>query len=136
MILDWSKPDFPVVRKTLSKIHATASVRLGRHAAESMKLEAYEHLGDTVVTAFAEFLGKDSRHEVERAFDFPASWWQHFKSQHFPLWLLDRFPVKMKRHAYVSHVTINRICPHDNVAPQAGPIRSVCLEWLETPDEP
>lgn len=27
-------------------------------------------------------------------FDYPASWWQHFKQTYFPKWLLERFPVR------------------------------------------
>jgi len=42
--------------------------------------------------------GEHKREDVEVQFEFPSSWWQHFKQQHFPKWLLKRFPVVMKKH--------------------------------------
>lgn len=32
---------------------------------------------------------------------YPSSWWQHFKRDHFPKWLLDRYPVQYTTNTIV-----------------------------------
>src|SRR5690606_19541015 len=38
-----------------------------------------------------------SAHRVPVMYKWPKSWWQHFKYQYFPEWLIKRFPV-LYRH--------------------------------------
>lgn len=32
--------------------------------------------------------------------EIPATWWDHFKEEHFPDWLLERFPPKYVKFSY------------------------------------
>ena len=43
---------------------------------------------------------------------FPATWWEYFKKEKFPDWLLERFPIKTKE---VNYKTIH-VCPHTNIS--------------------
>ncbi len=36
---------------------------------------------------------QDTEKEVKFEFSYPAGWWQYFKQDYFPEWLLKRFPV-------------------------------------------
>jgi len=38
----------------------------------------------------------------------PATWWDHFKQQHFPFWALAKWPVKCNK----LHHTSFHLCPH------------------------
>jgi hypothetical protein len=47
----------------------------------------------------------------------PASWWQHFKAEHFPRWMKRKFPVKYNYHqwsvtAYYDKISIPEYTPH------------------------
>lgn len=38
----------------------------------------------------------------------PATWWDHFKQQHFPRWALSRWPAKYTKLLHTSYP----LCPH------------------------
>lgn len=40
------------------------------------------------------YIYTESIGEYEHRTAFPLTWWDHFKRDHFPKWLLDRFPVR------------------------------------------
>lgn len=49
--------------------------------------------------------------------EVPANWWEHFKEEHFPLWLERWFPVKYKKHqwsvtAYYDKVALPEQTPY------------------------
>ena len=48
------------------------------------------------------------------AYEVPASWWQHLKESHFPVWLLRRFPVNYTICTYTFEQEI-RLCPHADI---------------------
>ena len=57
-------------------------------------------VADAVAEAFKiDVMGFVWGEKVDRklVFEYPATWWQMFKQQYFPEWLLKRVPVKMKR---------------------------------------
>lgn len=39
---------------------------------------------------------------------FPKTWWQHFKQENFPAWLLRKFPVKYQVHTVSKTVQFDR----------------------------
>lgn len=43
-------------------------------------------------------------------FKVPLSWWQHFKMDNFPEWLLARFPVK-----YCTHREVKKVVARDKI---------------------
>ena len=51
-------------------------------------------------------------------FRMPSTWWQMFKEQYFPPWLLTRWPVKMKKIEKTEEFSFEqeiRVCPHSDV---------------------
>jgi hypothetical protein len=57
--------------------------------------------------------GHEDQHVEEMG--VPSTWWQHLKQDHFPAWLLRRFPVKfhMKKFTYEK---FTYLCPHADLA--------------------
>ena len=52
-----------------------------------MAMELRDHI-------WAEVL-QDETVTLDNTVSYPASWWDHFKKEKFPKWLLERFPAKM-----------------------------------------
>lgn len=48
-------------------------------------------------------------------FEVPSTWWQHLKRDHFPAWLLRRFPVEMTKVPF-EYETNLRVCPHSDTS--------------------
>ena len=46
--------------------------------------------------------------EVRFSVRLPSSWWQHFKYDKFPAWLLHKFPVKYEEYYQVKTVTFRK----------------------------
>lgn len=61
---------------------------------------------------------------LETYHEVPATWWEHLKQQHFPLWFTNRWPVKTIKLLHTSHP----LCPHGAVKwPHANHIRFLYL---------
>jgi hypothetical protein len=61
-----------------------------------------------------------------KSFEHPTTWWQMFKAQYFPMWLLKNFPVKKKR------ITIKEVATR---LPKKFRPRLTAIEvHFETPD--
>ncbi len=60
----------------------------------------YNQMVDRLVAQIKTFIMGEKAHEETRTvvFEYPASWWQHFKQEVFPRWLLKRYPVRRQRH--------------------------------------
>lgn len=61
---------------------------------------------------------------------FPATWWDHLKLKHFPIWFTDRWPVKYKDVPITYMKKEIRICPHDNVA-WGNHDEVIHISWME-----
>ena len=70
--------------------------------------------------------GDDKREVTKRIVSHPLTWWDHFKLERFPQWLLARFPARMKHHEIECTVDITRVCPHIAV-PRDN--RALYLHW-------
>ena len=88
------------------------------HALYHLKLETYfdPFLRSLVYKIKTEFLSEKLVDETIHAkFFFPKTWWQMFKQEHFPKWLLTRFPVKedvfIKRYRFTKHAVYPEL-PH------------------------
>lgn len=47
----------------------------------------------------------------EMLVEYPDGWWEAFKFEHFPAWLLARFPVR-KRQVWARHKFPGMVVPH------------------------
>jgi hypothetical protein len=53
-------------------------------------------------------------------FKYPKTWWQHFKYDHFPQWLLDIFPVQFKTETKKCRFTAKAFYPNVKFTPNLG----------------
>ncbi len=78
----------------------------------------------------AENILEHTEHKRETVdFEIPETWWDHFKQDCFPKWLLKYFPFKTKKLNMEVHSTWNkyvtRVCPHT-----ASKEERVHLNWI------
>lgn len=84
----------------LEKIKLGCSNQLHKLLIEDMKLdEYYDVLSQSVIQCFTTWVWAEEIENRKKTvnFDVPASWFQHFKQQFFPNFLLKHFPVKKTR---------------------------------------
>lgn len=80
------------------------------------KFDTERHVWDQMLyemTSYvlAERLAPDTcKMEIKPEFEFPASWWQHLKRDHFPAWFKERWPVRnaVVVRRYVGEVRVER----------------------------
>ena len=61
--------------------------------------------------------GREVRQQIAASRDVPVTWWDHFKLEIFPAWLLKRFPAKTRRiETIINHY---HVCPHLNIASES-----------------
>lgn len=56
----------------------------------------------------------------------PRTWWEMLKRDHFPQWLLERFPVRYDVHEHVK--AIYHICPHLEAGPRQDHVQFISYE--------
>lgn len=105
-----------------------------------LKLSTYYHilLRQMVLSlrscVLAEDLGPES-YDVTFPFEYPDGWWQAFKRQYFPAWLLVRFPVRMKTVTGRRMVVLEKYAVYpklNKVFPKPGPL---VLKYMVREDE-
>lgn len=85
----------------LDRIRTYFEIKLDEHEFRQIKhilIEEEVWTNGLVLRVQREFFGKqiNDQKTVEFTAVFPTTWWQHFKQDYFPNWLLKRFPVKKK----------------------------------------
>lgn len=80
---------------TLEKIRFGVHAHISKHINEA-RVDIVEILNDMFTVEVKGFVWGE---KVDRIvmFEYPATWWQMFKQQYFPEWILERFPVRMQR---------------------------------------
>lgn len=84
-----------------------------RHLTPQGQASVVRDVGDNLLisverSVWAEKIQNETA-EVEVSVDVPTSWWQHFKRDVFPVWLLRRFPVKTKTVSKKSTFTFRTV---------------------------
>ena len=85
----------------LKRLEETLLLNISRKQIEQLTLYIEDDYRKFFVDEIAiritrEFFGDKVEKEISLDFEYPATWWQHFKRSHFPKWLLKKFPVKKK----------------------------------------
>jgi len=131
------RPDEMDVRRLmLQKIEFAVSRRLEGHCLQDASLETYlDHEANSMVVQFRAYLyGQESVVESDEIdhLSFPATWFEQFKGQYFPRWLLKRFPVVQKKYPYHRKVItkLMKVCPHLNVKSQYDHLEFFLKEGL------
>lgn len=55
----------------------------------------YDHVADFVVMRFTAFVASEQIEQV--TWDWPATWWDHFKERWAPKWFKQRWPIVYER---------------------------------------
>lgn len=131
--LDMTRPGIPYseelrpsVRPSLNKleIHASRLIReelgithmIPYSQLKNIRVEAdIDYHVNSLLLKLRTYLLRDAKtHYYTQDLEVPASWWQQFKQECFPLSLIELFPVKMKKVSFQYEKYIH-LCPHGDV---------------------
>lgn len=110
----------------LENMKMQLGVRLGSHALEKAEVHIMAHeLLKGVDVYFQTELLSETVGEYAKTVNFrcPRNWFQMFKMQYFPAWLLRAFPIKMKLQEETVVFTVKAVYPKlPTVVNNVGPI--------------
>jgi len=90
----------PYNEVVLTQLKETAQKVFSGYALMHLKLENWKNdVADVLVYQLStHILAEEVENRTKTiCFKYPKSWWQMFKQQYFPKWLLKKFPVKTKK---------------------------------------
>lgn len=67
---------------------------------ESIRYNIDDFYGESLARMTA-YVYSESLGRYVHEWKYPSSWWQHLKRDHFPKWLLDRYPVQYTTNTVV-----------------------------------
>lgn len=85
----------------LERLCVSTSRMVPGHTLATTKLDVIEKsaINALVFQLRAEVMAEKLEERTQMVtFEVPKSWWQHFKQEHFPKWLLKKFPVKLESY--------------------------------------
>ena len=84
----------------LEKLKQQMEIHLGNDFARQLRFNLYDSgpYQDIALRIERQMFGEKRVDEFENHFRYPASWWQHFKEECFPKFLLRKFPTVWKTH--------------------------------------
>lgn len=102
-----------VSKIVLNELRIRLHKRFGRYTFKSIAVNIItQAITDEVTFEISlKILGQRNLQQYDVWYEFPKNWWQHFKLQHFPDWLLKKFPVKTKTHKRVVEFEHNALVP-------------------------
>lgn len=82
------------------------------------------------------FSMKVGERRKEVVFWVPATWWQHWKREHAPRWLKQRWPVRLEKLSGTVREQAYDLFPHASVIPESlgEPVRFLTVEVDGTHD--
>ena len=109
----------------LERLRFCVSASVSRRFLEDLEVDTgFAYLTDTLVAAVKmAIFGRNIQDTVIETFEYPASWWQVFKQQYFPVFLKKKFPIRMiSKNVVMQHY---HVCPHLNIEPQKKHVKFV-----------
>jgi len=106
-----------VVRVALDKTALRFDGRVAGHCLRDLEASIGrdrahdEMLCIITTTMLEEVLEPGTEDSVVVDFYAPATWWEHFKREHFPPWLLRRYPVRLLRYTREVSVKVTAAYP-------------------------
>lgn len=89
--------DITTTEYTLEKIKEKIFMRLGPERFEQLRIDVRgEYYDDLSLHIERTLYGERIVNEQQRTVRVPATWWQHFKLENFPKWILRKYPVSYK----------------------------------------
>jgi hypothetical protein len=116
------------------------TVSLGAFAKDRLRCDVYESIehGEPIARMQAKFVSEllenKNADDVTLTLSRPVSWWQRFKADVFPMWLLDLFPVRYDVYRKRFRVRVRATYPEFNqVFPDLGePVIRVAICELDS----
>lgn len=109
----------------LERLRFSVSKMLSGHTLAMTKLDVIrdEIMNGLVYELHTEVMAEKVENRVQKVtFEFPKSWWQYFKKEYFPKWLLKKFPVKSELSSksvifnrYATYPQLPLIFPPDKI---------------------
>jgi hypothetical protein len=81
-----------------------------------------------------EFIEPDVKN-INIELEIPKTWFQHFKEDYFPKWLLEKFPVKYKGKTFCYKVSVDNIYPNLNLPPSIPYLKVTCQNCFRAEDK-
>lgn len=73
---------------------------------------------------------KEAKHVV--CVKYPDGWWNAFKEQYFPIWLVERYPIKyVTKKERVTFTAYNLYPKFPEVYPECGDARQIIIKYVE-----
>ncbi len=88
--------DFRTEETVLSLVKEVMEFSVDPREFANLSFDVRHEFGRYMARIQREMFGEKIEKDVTVTFTFkqPATWWQHFKQENLPAWLLRRFPVK------------------------------------------
>lgn len=79
-----------------------------------------------------EKMGETAREVIHR-FKIPASWWQHFKQDCFPIWLKQLFPIRYREEVQSTRFIVDhfQVYPRSTMLVPPGTKVHRMMQWRE-----
>ena len=102
--------DFKSDETVLNLVKEVFEFSVNPHEFASMAFDVRQAFGQYMVRIQREMFGDKVKKDVMVIFTIkhPKTWWQHFKQDNFPAWLLRRFPVQYAIHTENKTVEFDR----------------------------
>ena len=82
----------------LEKLKVVARKVLSGQLLNDINIKQFEDsFIDGLVYELSSYVMAEETNCISRSFTYPKNWWQMFKKQYLPQWLLNKFPIQLKK---------------------------------------
>lgn len=108
---------------------------LGGHALHGLTVEKYtdELVNQIIYSVRTMIPAEDTKEETHTVcVNYPDGWWNAFKYQYFPTWLVERYPIKyITKKETVKFTAYNLYPKFPEVYPECGDGRQIIIKYVE-----
>jgi len=83
---------------TLEKLRQGLMMRFSQEYLDFCADLNYEPIYKMIEVSIRKSIMAEEKPVEEKVIEYPRDWWQHFKKDCFPKWLLKKYPVKTRKH--------------------------------------
>lgn len=116
--------DFKSEETVLNLVKEVMEFSVNPQEFAALSFDVRQAFGQYMVRIQREMFGEKVQKTITVEFTFrqPKTWWQHFKQEHFPAWLLRRFPVEYSFQTEKKTVEFDRTFVFPNAYKENHPI--------------
>lgn len=103
-----------VKRVIIHQKECKAQIRVPLHMLNTSNIYAtIDKYSNSLVLQLSTLISENTSTTITEEYLFlPATWWQQFKVEYFPEWLLKYFPIAKKKYTILHEFHTTNICPH------------------------